>query len=384
MPLGLISLLKSMGIVIALSTMVRLPGVGVVQASARGGDCAGPCSDELIRGIQADCETRAKPTGVRALKTDGTTQAALAGDRLGRVYSYDLDGSIVTEVVPPDAWDPLTATDAELSRFGYLPRPDPPLDMKPWMQWISKLAKTRRVASDLCITGKRNVSVHDEISGNWGGGMSINNSATVPTFYSAEVEFYQTGFDNVCPSESGYSTWSGLGGYNKPIRLMQTGTAVASSALNGIYAWWEMLTESNRNTEVMFSGSSINPGDDVDAYTFYDANGRRVWFSVSDYTKHTTWSVGPISSYAGLPTSAYYDGTTADYITEEPVLKGGGLLNLRKPHLNTTYIFRALPNSIGLLYYPSWRYITLHFQTLVQDSTFDGVHAWSDRWVTCY
>lgn len=137
--------------VVVVIVIAQLPAIGPASAHEGVGDCGGPCSSDALGGIQSDCVAPAKPKDVQALREDGVVLPALAGDGLGRIYSFDIGGSTIPEVIPPATWNPLEALDDELRIFGYPPRPRPPLDLNPWKQWMSRAGATRRVASDLCI-----------------------------------------------------------------------------------------------------------------------------------------------------------------------------------------------------------------------------------------
>ncbi len=366
------------------------PSAAASVSSISPPDCINTCTDDPSAGgkapsgaTAADCVKYAALRSVVAIRPDGTNQPAVDGDGLGRLYTYDLNGSEIPQSIPAPSWDPLTASASDLFRYGFPKRPTDLKDLQAWTARVTKLKQTKRVASDMCETNQKAVVTNIANSPNWAGGMSINNSATVDTYTSAESEFYQTGFDYACPSTSAYGTWSGLGGYNKD-GLMQAGTLASLSSLNGIFPFWEMLDSAHENPAVAFVGNEINPGDDVDSYTSYDPGSRTVVLDVADISTGLAWSVGPIASYAGDPTSSYYDGTTVDYITEATFggSAPGGYYYLRKPHLGTTYTFRALPNGTDLQNFDSWRFNELN-ANLMQTSDFDGVHAWSDTWVAC-
>src|SRR5437762_11331780 len=77
---------------------------------------------------------------------------------------------------------------------------------------------------------------------NWGGGMLVNNTTNVDTFYDAEVEFSQTAFDYWCTTHSAYVTWVGIGGWNSRHRLIQAGTiADYGTDINNVYPFYEAV-----------------------------------------------------------------------------------------------------------------------------------------------
>lgn len=176
--------------------------------------------------------------------------------------------------------------------------------------------------------------------------------------------------------------WAGLGGYNSP-RLSQDG--FSAGAPNDSYPWWELLDQAHSNPEVKFTGQVLEhptPGHIVDAYTGYVGGGFS--FFVEDLTTGISWSTY-ISSYKGDPASAYYEGTTSDFITEAPSggNEPGGLYSLRKPTAPVHFTY-AVTNSHALNYYNSWRINEVGYTgNLMQSTSFDGIHNWYNTWHNC-
>ena len=160
--------------------------------------------------------------------------------------------------------------------------------------------------------------------------------------------------------------------------MIQAGTEADtySQNVNAIYPFWEMLNDSHRNTSVRFAGDVINPGDQVEAWAHYDANYQMAWMAVTDWTINTNWYIG-YGYYNGDTATNYYDGTTADFITEEP--PG---YKLRKPYLGNTYFNWAEANNLPIANFDSWR-IYQYNGGWIQGSYFDGIHAWTDPWNAC-
>jgi len=317
-----------------------------------------------------DCAEPLAQNPVTALRPDGIEQAPVANDELARRFHYTLDGSDITVTIPPPAWRPLTGSDQELEMYGFPPRPKDAAGLSNWQDAYGKW-KSRQVGP-MCKTGL----TATRASSNWGGGVSINSSYT-----AAVMRWYQTGFDYACPGSSGYVTWSGLGGVNSN-RLMQAGTAASSVTLNGIYAWFEVINDSYDSHIVDIGDVGFNPGDYIQATTSY--RGSAVDFEVYDLTTGADYAASG-SVFNGQPASAFYDGSTADWITERPSPgPADGYLYLRKPHLNSTYIPYAAPNFTDLKFFPSDGIDTVsRAGALLQGQDFDGVHSWSDVWYAC-
>ena len=105
-----------------------VPVLIVVLIGASLGACGnGP--RQIRRGTHSTPLTCFTPVRVEALKPDGTTQPAVNGDGLGRDYTF-ADG--FHEVVPPANFDPASASDSELSVYGFPPRPTDPAALAKW------------------------------------------------------------------------------------------------------------------------------------------------------------------------------------------------------------------------------------------------------------
>src|SRR5436190_12808048 len=92
---------------------VAVTGAAVAPATGTtGGGDTSPLPDN-------GCPTTIAPSTVVALRPDGRTQPAQANDGLARQYNYD--NAIMTgrTVVPPPGFQALTASDQELSTFGF-------------------------------------------------------------------------------------------------------------------------------------------------------------------------------------------------------------------------------------------------------------------------
>lgn len=318
----------------------------------------------------------------------------------GKIYTYSLDGSLIPEPVPPPGWNPLTASDDELKQYGPLfQRPSEPAKLQDWSAKMSRLSFTGK-PSQMCKTNHRSGLTHIEnYSFPWAGGMTVNGTTNWNTFYWATGKWYQTAFQQACinyyPYDTyytSYSTWAGLGGWNNnngQQRLIQTGTDAAKDWFEGIYPWWEMLNSTHSNPEVAFSGNVINPGDDVQADVYYDTANNVIYMAVKDWTTGGWWGVGPISNYANDSAYDYWDGSTADFVTENTYggLAPGGWYELRKPYLGNTYYYYATANGQPIANFWSWQLNEKNWPytgDVMQTSTFDGIHAWYDNWVSCW
>jgi hypothetical protein len=313
---------------------------------------------------------------VRDATVTGTTSVGQARSASGAtVYRLSLRGSLINQYVSGPAWSPLTASATELRAHGFPTRPSSAAALASWEQAARSYRQAAPVG--MCETDRHNGLTHTASSNNWAGGMTINGTTSTNTYDDATVRWTEPTFVSGCGT-SGYSIWSGLGGWNSNNglqRLTQTGTDV-SSGLNSVYVWWEMLTSAVGNPEVAFTGSSIAAGHSV--YSDTDYAGGTAYFFVEDETSGTYWSTS-LSSYNGHAASYYYDGSTADAISEAPS-NSSGIENLRKTTGTSIPYFTA--NGQALSHWRSWRINQVRSAT-VQSSSFDGVHGWTDSWKRC-
>lgn len=350
----------------ALVAAVLLGALGASAGMAHGAPAAGTAKSAAAR--QIGCTATARPAGTAAVRSPDA--AATATD-----YRFSLDGSTVSQRVAPQGWSPLHASAATLRAYGFPPRPSGGVALANWTQAAAALRSAAPVG--MCETDRYNTVTHTASSQNWAGGMTINGTTSTNTFWDATMRWTEPTFSSGCGT-SGYSVWSGMGGWNEHSgqwRLIQAGTDVGSS-LNSVHAWWEMITQDTGNPEVAFTGSSINHGDTVYADSYYISG--TAYFFVEDETTGNYWSTSE-SSYKGHSASYYYDGSTADAITEAPS-NSSGIMNLRKT--TSTPIPYFTINEKSLSSWSSWRINQVRSAT-VQSTTFDGAHGWSDTWHRC-
>lgn len=303
------------------------------------------------------------------------------GDGYAKVYVFRTEfGDEVREIVPPPSWTPLKATADELQTYGFPPRPSNADELS---AWTNRMARWKGAGVlGMCETSKRSGLVTTQPSTNWAGGMTVNGTTSTNTFQSSDGEWNQPAFVAACPAASGYSIWSGLGGWNQH-RLVQSGVDVVNQALNSNYMFWEVISPQHDSHEVMWSGTTVNPGDDVESFVKY--SGGTVLLAVTDYTSGVSHNAS-MSTYAGQAMSQYWDGSTADFITEAPTggSAPGGLYYLRKPSLGQTYYYFALANSQAIAAFSTWGLIEVGPSgTTMQTTSFNGANAWYDNWKSC-
>jgi hypothetical protein len=151
---------------------------------------------------------------------------------------------------------------------------------------------------------------------------------------------------------------------------------------NQNYMWYEMISPQHDSTELVWPNSDVYPGNNVYTYTDY-YNGTATFF-VEDLTTGVSHSAST-TQWDGQAMSAYFDGTTADFITEAPSggSAPGGLYYLRKPASGSTYYYYyAAVNGNPIADYLSWN-INESNRVLMQTTSYNGSTAWRDYWQSC-
>jgi len=365
-----------------LGNLIARGGVTILVALSGAVLAVGPAySHSVADGRSAGDNTTAcvRPFAVSrtsAVDAGGNVVAnrALAGYATAYTYATGT-GDEVREIVPPAGWSPLQAADAELRAYGFPPRP---VDARGRATWEKNMAGWKRAGNpEMCLTAVRAAVTNSATTGNWAGGMAVNGSATVSTFTNTDGRWSQPSFDSYCGFYgTGYAIWSGLGGWNSG-RLIQSGVDNSGLAINGSEMFWEMLSPQHPNGEVRWTDVTVPAGHQVQSYVSYDASGAFMW--VADLTTGVSHSV-LMTSYQGQAASGYYDGTTADFITEAP--SSGGILPLTRVVGGQTYYGYATVNGQPIANFWSWRIDQVRGDR-VQQSGFDGIHAWNDFWQNC-
>ena len=245
----------------------------------------------------------------------------------GRIYVYYIDGIKNSFPVPPDGFDPLTASDDDLSTYGFPPKPSDQSELNEWTELMETYSGTpipRIVRTDVCFNHSRtavdsadqesqgeNNRLSTSYSTNWSGYISnltgINNKYT-----QAQVDYKHPTISSTYGTSSlnvaGY--WVGIGGENS-VSLVQAGTA--DTGANNSWAWYEYLGPNHMNPAVQLSSLTINPGDNIHVYIAFSTSAQKFNYYISNSTtgQHASGIV------SNLDPSIYYDGSSAEWITEK-------------------------------------------------------------------
>lgn len=236
----------------------------------------------------------------------------------------------------PHGFNPLTATNQELEKYNFPPRPSGGADLTAWtkaMQHFKEFITPKYGKSNMhtdLATGQPGLSSNSD-SG------SVANATGTGNYYtdnwSGYVDYNTTGNDFTdvhgtwtvpsisSPDNSYYSSWVGFGGFtfsgHSSPSVMQAGVQAELNNSGGfsLTPWWEIYPY---NYEQPITNLTISPGDTLYTDISYTTNngGTFSWYLEDE----TTGQAIPVQKITGV--SPYYDGTEAEWIVERPTVNG--------------------------------------------------------------
>ncbi len=259
-------------------------------------------------------------------QTDGATEINIAYDAVtvfpdgGKDYIFYIEGTENHYLVPPIGFTPLTASDEDLSRYGFPPRPDgSDVDsLNAWEELMANYVETPE--PELVATVAPVESMEQEISALRTTEVQMTNwSGYVADLGASSTNFYtQVQMDYTHPaiiSTSGRcvnSYWVGLGGINKP-RLVQAGTATwVDNATTTHGAWYEYIgRDGGSSIGMKLLSLPIRPGDNIHVYiSFQAANNIFSYYIANNTTGQSA------ASTVNLSAATQFDGLSAEWIVE--------------------------------------------------------------------
>jgi hypothetical protein len=240
---------------------------------------------------------------------------------------------------PPEGFDPMTASAAELKLYGYPPRPGTDQSDQALAVWkaavnpalrrvVPKLVKTNiyhRPASGLAIDNAQNAS-----SSNWSGYALVETKATFPSVAGAwMVPVVQPSFGAPCSGEVYYSSqWVGIDGFSNS-ELFQAGSNTAvvcvDNTLETSYVPWVEWLPAAQATLTESNGSALPfaPGDYVivmvTATNWSNGESSTGELYFADVTQN--WVISGTLTAASIG-GTYVVGRSAEWIVERPEING--------------------------------------------------------------
>lgn len=230
--------------------------------------------------------------------------------------------------IPPNGWNPLTATDAELDYYAYPARPADPTELEKWKGIVSgqwevpvmadkKRDKAVKQASDLSFSQ----SASDEDSShvvntsvNWAGWERGGSVSRVTGFWRQPVVSADASHRPAYASE-----WIGIS--NSSV-IIQAGTDSNVNADNsGFYGiWWELIGTNQSEASHYLTNFAHNGGDTYYSDISYSSGTAN--FYIADSTSGATTSF----KVTGITFTGSLD--RAEWIVEKTAINGSVPANL--------------------------------------------------------
>ncbi|MHB8262196.1 MAG: G1 family glutamic endopeptidase [Acidimicrobiales bacterium] len=320
----------------------RWKAIGTLAAGSYGGMAVASQPGGLAStAVHPDAYTTSAPPFPGAKHYNPTKVENLPGG--GSLYTYDVNGSTQEYPVPPNGFDPLTATASQLQEYGFPPRPADPGGLAQWRSVWSHYRSTPTPDVWTVPQGDglgsspsqnpvaniiRTVTNGTEISENWSGweatppGESPGGTADPNPFTSVLAVFVQPPTPYTPCAQAWESEWVGLGGDYSGAGLIQDGTTIQPSSIPGIgpsaYTWYEYLNGHGSGPSEITTGSvTVKPGDDIYAYVSYSKTTKKASYLILDEM------TGQQQSHTQNNAAPYYSGTTAELINERPANPSG-------------------------------------------------------------
>lgn len=246
----------------------------------------------------------------------------------GKDYIYHIDGMEHHYLVPPEGFNPLTATDEELERYCFPSRPKARsgADYDDWASLMGNYSGTPEPGLSIQETSvDEGPSPKLVTPTNWSGYSSklIDESK----FYTqAQMSFQQPAITVRDPNNLN-SYWVGFGGALRngvqSKKLAQAGTCTQLMSTHN--AFYQLKGTNNANTRmVKLSNLPVKAGNKIYVYiTFEKANNKFTYYIANNSTGKS--ASGYVNTYAA---SDVFDGTTVEYVVERCRDSNGNLFNL--------------------------------------------------------
>jgi hypothetical protein len=267
------------------------------------------------------------------------------------------------DYMPPAGFDPLTASQDELAKFGIVPRPDrksDPVSFRHWLRIFAppmtfvapKLREERAMFRLNPSTPKKHTAAvisasRYDTSRNWSGAYVVPTDDTmfvlvaglwaIPDVTLPPAEFQQPGATQyVC------STWVGLDGQRKYLNssLPQAGTMQFLTLPNNgppqasavaFFEWWD---QEDGGTFLQLNGLPVHPGDVMLGAVWAKDKTTAIAYlrNLTTGTMAIVGATAPVVQLSGNPpVELTISGATAEWILERPT----------EPHTTTLHPFPA-------------------------------------------
>lgn len=242
----------------------------------------------------------------------------------------------VTSTLPPEGFDPLSASDADLEKFGFPSRPQPalqPAEFAFWQQMFAPPLEFEPFKFDILplfsAEGRNwNPSLpRRQTSFNWSGAyITPRDGMVFRTMWGKwQVPTPTLPPGGVIADKYRSSTWIGFDGQRRYYRstLPQFGTSQVIDEMTGAAkyeAWWQwwVRNAAGQAYPITLTSPGIHAGDLIMCFMKVKKNRRRVYFVIKNVT--TGVSVKFFQNAPSIPAfpQITVSGATAEWVMERP------------------------------------------------------------------
>jgi hypothetical protein len=257
----------------------------------------------------------------------------------GEVRAYiDLSGLEYTITYPPNDFQPLDATAAELELYGFPPRPTSNPALSAWNADYTDFEGIY-VAAPCTQVNQSNDDPLSQSSSYWSGRLDaggahggsykeVTAKIPVPTYHNCGVGPHSA------------SHWVGLTNNDSgdSFRLTQNGLAAIQGTLDGVNVWWEQIS-GDSDSHQKNVGQDLNPGDVIRATTWHNTSKTMRYSWVQTHVvaggEHRSWGTVTVDG------NNSYSGDAAVFINERNVVDGHHypLRDFGTETLSSQYVF---------------------------------------------
>ena len=242
-----------------------------------------------------------------------------------------------TAIAAPEGFNPVEASDTELSLYGFPPRPDSVLQPKAFASWSKAMVHSKTKVMPVLeqthifhgpatnLTPPKVSETTSTPSSTWSGdgltfraATSYNSTSTYYYIYSDYVVPVAEQASGVCTGGWEYSSsWVGIDGYGTS-DVLQAGTesdAYCSGSTKSTYysPWYEWYPYG----EVRVTSVPVTPGDDIFVEVWHTSSTQGYAYLVNMNTNQY-FDIG-FTAYPGHPLV----GNSAEWVVERPGVSGG-------------------------------------------------------------
>jgi hypothetical protein len=220
---------------------------------------------------------------------------------------------------PPSGFNPVVATDRELTRYGFPPRPHRESNSELYQKWrktfggsLQLFAPQFTQPSSPWPRSQRLSIVEGNNSGNWSGVLCVPPAGD-------SFNLMITGVFGVphLTSVGSIGIWIGIGGNSSTVSLLQAGVTgqVDSSGEESFGAFYEWQSPNNPVGPVPLGDFPISAGDSIEVQIWVTSTATAT-LVMQNLTSNAPAIIKPISAATGVSVS----GVSAEWIVERPLI----------------------------------------------------------------